>query len=119
MNRERNNNELSVIQLTMDLQKWNTERVSSFPRSHRYGIGLRLENKIYDVLDCLVEAKYSSEKVLPLSRASILIEQYRLLLRTALELKVLPFRSHRYACEMIVKIGSESGAWRKQASRRK
>jgi hypothetical protein len=42
------NEELTVITETYDLILWTCNHVSRFPRSHRFGLGQRIERGLYD-----------------------------------------------------------------------
>jgi hypothetical protein len=51
--------ELPVISKAFDLAKEMTERTRKFPRDLRFVLGNRILATTYDVLDLLLEAKYS------------------------------------------------------------
>ena len=42
--------ELVVIEKTYELQIWTLNHIAKFPRSHRYGVGLRLEQRLATIL---------------------------------------------------------------------
>ena len=50
--------ELLVIDRTYELLKWYLGRLEKFPRSHRYGLGQRIETRLYEIFEGLVRAKY-------------------------------------------------------------
>lgn len=51
--------ELQVIDRTYQLLKWFLKRLEKFPRSHRYGLGRQIEERLYAVFDRLMRAKYA------------------------------------------------------------
>ena len=49
--------ELKVISDVYDLILWTDHHTQQFPKSSRFSVGTRLEQKLLDVLDCLITAK--------------------------------------------------------------
>jgi hypothetical protein len=110
--------ELKVITHAYDLLLWTLGHTAKFPRSHRYGLGTRLEGKLYDLLDALVEAKFTGDKADILRQASLRVEELRLLYRAAMELRVLPMKSQQHAVERLQEIGRQLGGWRRKIAER-
>jgi hypothetical protein len=54
--------ELGVITKTYDLVKWSCGHTSKFPRNHRFVLGERIERRLYDLLETLVQARYTRER---------------------------------------------------------
>lgn len=106
--------ELPVITKTYDLLQWAIGRVEKFPRSHRFTLGMRLQSKIHDLLDLLIESRFAQEKSSLLHHCSIQIEQIRMSFRLACELRILAVNSHEYACRHLLEIGRQIGGWRRQ-----
>jgi hypothetical protein len=55
--------ELPVIQKTYDFIKWYIPLLNRLPRSHRFMIGERIANQLYDLLEGLVNARYAQQKL--------------------------------------------------------
>jgi hypothetical protein len=51
------------ITLTYDLLKWSIPTIEKFPRSQRFLLGDRIENNILDILELLIRANYSKDKI--------------------------------------------------------
>jgi hypothetical protein len=109
--------ELSVIAHLYDLVIWTAGRLEKFPRSHRFGVGRRIEEKLFDLLDLLLDAKYAHHKADILRQAALLVEQLRFLFRVSKDLHILAVNSHHHACERLDEIGREIGGWRRQHGR--
>jgi len=58
---KRTDQELVVITKTYDLILWSCNHTARFPRSHPFVLGERIERKLYDLLETLIQAKYSRE----------------------------------------------------------
>jgi hypothetical protein len=112
--------ELLVIDKTYELLKWFLGRLEKFPRSHRYGLGQRLETRLYDVFEALVHAKYATahDKAADLAAVNLELEVVRMLSRLSHELGFLPNKSYEYAAREINEIGRMVGGWLKQQQRR-
>jgi hypothetical protein len=55
--------ELPIIQATTDLIRWFVPLLNRLPRDHRFALGDRLVGGLYDLLEGLVTARYSSVKL--------------------------------------------------------
>ena len=55
-------NELTVITKTYELVLWSCHHTSQFPRKHRFVLGERIERNLYDLLETLIQAKYTLSK---------------------------------------------------------
>jgi hypothetical protein len=56
------NQELTVITKTYDLVLWSCNHTNRFPRNHRFVLGERIERGLYELLDTLIEAKYTKQR---------------------------------------------------------
>jgi hypothetical protein len=78
--------ELKVISDSYDLILHLSQRISKFPRQHRYGLGLSMEQRRQVFLALLIRAKYTStieEKRRMLQDANIELEGLRFQVQTA------------------------------------
>lgn len=105
--------ELKVIADFYDFMLWLIRHTEKFPRHHRYSLGLAMENRMQTILALLLQAKYSRDKVEPLTRANLEMEVLRFQLRLAKDLKVLPVKSQGFAAEVMHAIGAQVGGWLK------
>lgn len=55
--------ELPIIQKTYDLIKWYIPILNRLPKYHKFGLGDRMINGLYDLLEGLLVARYSREKL--------------------------------------------------------
>ena len=76
--------ELSVIQKTYDCIKWYVLIVEKLPKIHKFTLGDRIINQLYDLLEGLIQAKYAKDKLIQLeslnTQLDILRYQTRMLL---------------------------------------
>jgi hypothetical protein len=58
--------DLSIIEKTYDLIKWYVPIINRLPKNYKFLLGDRITTGLYDILDGLLTARYSSEKLLQL-----------------------------------------------------
>ena len=106
--------ELLVIEKTEALLVWTLNHITKFPRSHRYGIGLRLEMRICDILDLLIRAKYNKDRLTILQQTNVELEQLRFLFRTVKDVKCLSIDSYGSASRFVNEVGVLVCGWIKR-----
>lgn len=55
--------ELPIIQKTYDLIKWYVPILNRLPKDHKFMLGDRMIARLYDILETLILARYSAEKL--------------------------------------------------------
>jgi len=105
-----------VIDRTYELLKWYLGRLEKLPRSHRYGLGQRIESTLYAVFEGLVRARYAAraEKAAALSEVNLRLETLRMYSRLAHDMAMLPHNSYEFAARATDEIGRMVGGWLKQ-----
>jgi hypothetical protein len=107
------NEELPVIQKAYDLAREMTQRTRKFPRDLRFVLGDRMLATAYDVLDLLLEAKYSRVKRQLLDRANLALERLRFQVRLCQEEKLITVKQYEFVSGIIRETGQMVGGWRK------
>ena len=75
--------------------------------------GERIEQRLYDLLETLIEAKYSRVTLPLLQRANLQLEILRFQMRLAKDLQCLKVDSYGFATKAIDDIGKLIGGWLK------
>jgi hypothetical protein len=110
--------ELIVITKTYDLILWSCNHTSRFPRQHRFVLGERLERTLYELLETLIQAKYSHDRLTLLNEANLTLEILRFQVRLAKDLQCLKATSYGFAAKQIDEIGKLVGGWLKAKKNR-
>ena len=105
--------ELVIITKTYDLILWSCNHTGRFPRQHRFVLGERLERTLYDLLETLIQAKYSRERIPLLNAANLKLQILRFQIRLSKDLQCLQVKSYEYAAKQINEIGKLVGGWLK------
>ena len=92
---------------------WLMPTIEKFPRSHKFTLGDRIENAALDVLEALIEATYTKDRLQHLRQANLGIEKLRFLLRLAADLRLLDRRRYEYAARALDETGRLIGGWMK------
>ncbi len=87
--------EIPLIIKTYDLVLWCCQHTAHFPRSHRFVLGERIERRLYELLETLLQAKYTRERQDLLRRANLSLEILRFQMRLAMDLQCLQTTSPR------------------------
>ena len=103
--------EMAVITKVYDLVLWSCQHIEKFPRSYRFTLGDRLEIRLYEVLEKLLRAKYSRDRLPVLRDVNMDLELVRFQFRMAKDLKCLSVDSYGYASRTVNEVGQLLGGW--------
>jgi len=103
-----------IIAKTYDLLLYIIPQISKFPRSERYTLGEKLQELSCRILDILLEAFYSSDKLALLRMANLELEKARYYIRLCKDLKLLNLHKYEVVSKMINEVGVQLGGWIKQ-----
>jgi len=115
----RDSKDLPIFVKWFDFLKWLIDATDKFPKKVRFTLVDRIIRIALDVLEDLVQARYSRQKVRYLKRANLSLEKIRMLLRIAYEFRVMSFKTHEHAIRMLAEIGKMLGGWIKQQEKEK
>src|SRR5437764_10164849 len=103
--RRRDHEELVVITKTYDLILWSCQHTSKFPRNHRFVLGERIERRLYDLLETLLEARYRRDRQPVLLQANRTLEVLCYQMRLAHDLQCLRTNTYGFAVQALREIG--------------
>lgn len=94
--------------------EWLLPTTGKFPKRVRFTLSDRIDNLALDVVEDLVEARYSRRKTEILKRINLKLERLRVLLRLCHEMQYLSHRSYEFAMRSLEEVGQMVGGWIKQ-----
>ncbi len=105
--------ELDAIQKVYDFIKWVAPIINRFPRDQKFMVGDRLMNHWYDLLEILIEAKYSPKitRIELLHKANIKLEQIRFIHRLLKDNNMWNLKRHKFIIEQTNAVGISIGGW--------
>ena len=111
-------NELPIIQKTYDLIKWYVPILNRLPKQYRFTLGDRMVNGLYDILEHLIIARYSKNKLPQLESLNSKLDILRYQTRLLVDLTDMSHQRYEYAGQLINSIGVDLGNWLKQLANR-
>jgi hypothetical protein len=103
--------ELPIIQKTYDLILWYVPHLNRLPRDHKFTLGNRMIEELYDLLKGLIAARYSSEKLARLESLNELLDLIRWQTRLLRDFELFDLRRYQFASGRIDEIGRSLGGW--------
>lgn len=106
--------DLPIFIKWMDFLKWLLVTVDGFPKKTRFQFSDRLTNLALEIVEDLVEARYSRNKTPILRHANMNLEKIRILMRICFELRFLSRKGYEHSAFQINEVGKMLGGWMKQ-----
>ncbi len=110
-------NLLPAVQKAYDVASWLLPRTERIPRSYKFTLGDRIQRVALDLNLALVEAAHARSKERPLHRANRHLDELRLLLRLARDVKALTLRQHEHVSGLNEELGRMIGGWLRWSKR--
>jgi len=93
-------------------------RTQKFPKSVRFTLTNRIDNLAVDVLELLIRAQYSQNKLVDLQQISIFIDTLRVLIRLCHKRAYIDHNGYEHVVRGLDEAGRMLGGWIKQQARR-
>jgi hypothetical protein len=106
--------DLPIIQKTYDLIKWYVPILGRLPQVHRFTLGERISNGLYDLLEGLITARYAKHKLTQLESLNTRLEILRHQTRLLFDFELIAIHRYEFAGKAINAIGTDLGGWIKQ-----
>ena len=100
--------------LWYDFSKWLLDKTEKFPKKARFTFSNRIDNLTLDIIEGIIEARYSRQKKDILRRIDLHMEKLRVLLRMCHDFRYLDHNGYEFASKKINEAGKMVGGWRKQ-----
>lgn len=107
-------NEAPIFAKTYDLLLWLVPATLKYPREHRYALALRTQQAAFEFNELIVLARKTRDKRVLLTQADARLEQVRVYLRLAHDLKLLTLRQYEHVSREVSAIGALLGDWIKR-----
>ena len=103
--------DLPIFVKWLDVLRWLLPVTERFPKRVRFTFSDRIVQLALDLVEDLVEARYSRDKRMILQRANLRLEKLRVLLRLSYELRYLDYKRYETVCRDINEVGKMLGGW--------
>lgn len=101
-----------------DLVVWYTQRTERFPKSLRITLGDRIDNKLLDMLELSVRARYAKDPRRSLGSLNMELDLLRYLTRLAHDRGALQTKQYEYVAKALDDIGRQVGGWLRSERKR-
>ena len=109
--------DLIIYQKTYDFILWLHPVVNKFPKSQRFVLGQRVENKTLDLIHSVIVANAERDKFAILKQASVELDELRILVRLSKDLHFVNVKQYGVAAEKMNEIGRLLSGWTAKFSR--
>lgn len=107
--------ELPIIEKTYDLIRWYIPILNRASRDHRFGLGDRVVLHLYQLLEGLIQARYTRKnRLAQLETLNTHVDILRYQARLLLEFDVLSVDRYDHVGKKLREIGQDLGNWIKQ-----
>lgn len=111
--------ELPIVQKTYDLIRWYIPILNRLPRNHRFALGDRMINNLYDLLEGLIRVRYAkNDKLTRLQSLNTQLDILRYQTRLLYDFELIAVERYKYINQQLNGIGIELGGWIKQQQKR-
>jgi len=114
MRTKKDDGNLLVLDKAFELAREITQRARKLPRDVRFVLGDRMLTTVYDVLDTLIEARYTRDRLALLQRVNLLLERLRYQVRLCVEEQLISVRQYEYVAQRAEEVGRMVGGWIKR-----
>ena len=110
---ESSRNHTPVLEKMYQFLLWLIPTVEKFPRAQKFLLGDRVQTAALDIMENLVKAAYSRDKLAILNQINLQLETLRFLFRLSYDLKILDMRRYEFASRALDEVGRMVGGWSK------
>jgi 23S rRNA-intervening sequence protein len=110
--------ELPILQATIDLIKWFVPLLNRLPRDQKFALGDRIITNLYAVLEALVAARWSRDKLPHLEPAAARLDLLRIQTRLLHDFQLIDTRRYEHASALLEAVARQLSGWLQQQHRR-
>jgi len=110
--------ELPILQATTDLIKWFVPLLNKLPRDQKFALGDRIITNLYALLEALVAARWSRDKLPLLEPAAARLDLLRIQTRLLHDFELIDTRRYEHASRLLEAVARQLSGWLQQQQRR-
>ncbi len=112
---EKQNEMPKAVEDCHTLLAWIIPHLDGFSRGRRFTLGERIETRLLQVLERLIEAAYQRDRSELLKSANLHLDVVRHLWRLSHTLRAISDKNYGQGAERMTELGRQIGGWRKFA----
>jgi hypothetical protein len=106
--------ELPIVQKVYELIQWYVPILNRLPRDFKYNLGDRIIARLYNLLEDLISAQFSKEKLALLQQINPSLTTLRYQTRLLLDFQLISIQRYEQIIKRIDEVGIDLGNWIKQ-----
>ena len=111
------NEDLPIFVKWMDFLEWLLSKTEKIPKKARFTFANRIDNLALDIVEDLVEARYTKNRKVILKRSNLKLEKLSILLRFIYKQKYINLKAYEYGVKQIYETGCMLGGWIKDSEK--
>ena len=111
--------ELPILQATTDLIRWFVPLLNGLPRDQKFALGDRIISNLYTVLEALVAARWSREKLPLLEPSAARLALLRIQIRLLHDFQLIDTRRYEHASRLLEAVARQLSGWLQQQQQRR
>ena len=109
----------SVFDKWTKILDWVLSTVEKFPKSARFSLASRIANISLDVMEEVIEAIYTKNRVHVLISINLYLEKLRVLFRISFNRRYISSRQFEFISYELIEFGKMIGGWKKIEARKR
>ena len=105
--------EIEIIPKIYDFTLYFSKKYTKYPKKYKYTLGERINKHQFDLLEYIIEAKYTTKKKKVLYSANLSLEKLRFMIRISKDLECITTKEYEFISKQINEIGIMIGGWLK------
>ena len=107
--------EIEVLPKVYDFTLYFSKKYTNYPKKYKFTLGERINVHLFDLLEHIIEAKYTIKKKRFLFSANMSLEKLRFMIRISKDLECITAKEFEHMARSINEIGGMIGGWLKGA----
>ncbi len=103
-----------ILQKLYDLIRWYVPILNRLPKDHKFILGNKIIHSLYEILEDLITAQFSSQKLDTLQSINVKLAVLRYQTRLLHDFELISTDRYEYVSRSLQEIGKDLGAWIKK-----
>ncbi len=105
--------ELEVLPKIYDFTLYFSKKYTNYPKKYKFTLGERINKHLFDLLEHIIEARYTTKRKRFLFSANMSLEKLRFMIRISKDLECITAKEYEFMARSINEIGGMIGNWLK------
>lgn len=113
------NENYPIFEKWSKILSWILDTTEKYPKSARFTVSGRIANIALDVMDKIIEAIYTKNRLYILQTINLYIEKLRIFFRISMEKRYISIKQYEYISKELNEAGMMIGGWHRVEKGRK